>query len=97
MVGYAVSASCSCCCNLSADSLLRSLLRVAHTRENAIVVTMLTVIESQSHRCQVMLRWVEEYGPNIALRLAWVNVLIITEVWSVAGCTVTPRNQRCRR
>ncbi len=27
-----------------------------------------------------MLRWVEEYGPNIALRLAWVNVLVITEV-----------------
>ena len=22
----------------------------------------------------------EEYGPNIALRLAWVNVLVITEV-----------------
>ena len=45
----------------------------------------------------MILRWVEEYGPNIALRLAWVNVLIITEVrakdnlanvLSIAQCSV---------
>ncbi len=76
-------------------------MQAAHAR-GASFIALSGTAEPQLHCCQVLLRWVEEYGPNIALRLAWVNVLVITEVRtapiptdrasqrpSVAGCAVS--------
>jgi hypothetical protein len=42
-------------------------------------------------RHRVMLRWIDELGPNVAARLLWLNMLIVTEARRAADCDCTTR------